>query len=207
MKVAESLELVLADSYLLLVKTQNYHWNVVGPHFQSLHILFENQYNELFVAIDEIAEQIRQLGTVVNGTMAAFLASSAISEESASSAPGMVADLVACQARIISRINQCMSVAQSAKDDSTVDLMVRRLSAHRKAEWMLRSTLGDEGSLEILSKDEPKQVSVAEAKKVKKKTKTEKAKPAVKEKAVQPKKANSNTTKIAQKPKGKVALG
>lgn len=143
-KVADALAGVLADTYVLFTKTQNYHWNVVGPNFTALHLLFEGQYNELFAAIDEIAERIRQIGYPAPGTLAELLRLSVITEDSATSAAGMVADLAACNEKVASRAQACLELADQDGDDFTVDLMVRRIGAHGKAKWMLRSTLGDE---------------------------------------------------------------
>lgn len=192
-KVAEALSGVLADTYVLQTKTQNYHWNVVGPQFHSLHIMFEGQYNELFAGVDEIAERIRQIGQPAPGTMAAFLSLTKLSETSATSAPGMVADLVACHAKVMARLNACLKLASQAGDDSTQDLMIRRLNAHDKAEWMLRATLGDE------SPKSERDVAQAEAttKPVKAKKKA-KAKPAP---AVVKSPAPTKVAKVTKAPK------
>ncbi|MCW5936441.1 MAG: DNA starvation/stationary phase protection protein [Fimbriimonadaceae bacterium] len=142
-KISDALNGVLADTYVLFTKTQNYHWNVVGPNFHSLHEMFEEQYTELFAAIDEIAEQIRQLGVASPGTMADFLRLASISEgDSSLSAGEMVADLVESHDRVIARVHACAHVADKEDDESTEDLMTRRLNAHRKTVWMLSATLG-----------------------------------------------------------------
>lgn len=201
--VTAALAGVLSDTYVLQVKTQNYHWNVVGPYFPVLHTLFEGQYNELFAAVDEIAERIRQLGDESPGTMAEFLRLTVISEESATSAAGMVADLAACNAKAIGRLEALLQVAEKAEDDSTQDLAIRRLNAHQKAEWMLKATLGDEATgpqVKAETSTPPAKVEkkVSAKKVAPKPPKAEKAKPTA------PVKAES---KKPSKKKGRVAFG
>ncbi|MBS1723183.1 MAG: DNA starvation/stationary phase protection protein [Armatimonadetes bacterium] len=219
-KVAEALSGVLADSYVLQVKTQNYHWNVVGPYFHSLHLLFESQYNELFAAVDEIAERIRQLGFHTPGTLSEFLRLSVVSEASSDAAPGMVADLAACNDKICGRLSAALKAAEDMGDDATVDLMVRRLQAHGKAVWMLRATLGDEATAADVATAAVTRSKPAQAK-PKKTTKAVAAKapaPTAKSvKAAKPKAAPKQKPKAAKKPKvapkvstkpkGKVAMG
>lgn len=231
-KVVDGLAGVLADSYVLFTKTQNYHWNVVGPHFHSLHALFSDQYNELFTAIDEIAERIRQLGAVAPGTLAEFLKSTSVDETAAASAPGMLADLAACNEKVTKRASACLKAAQDAGDEGTVDLMVQRLNAHAKATWMLRASLGDV-AIEPAAKPMAALPTTKKAlpKKIKKKAKVAKAaapvakpaptkvaptapakasKPAAKSKAPasKPKPAATKKAKPAPaKPKGRVAVG
>lgn len=173
-KVADALSGVLADTYVLFAKTQNYHWNVVGPQFYPLHLLFESQYHELFNALDEIAERIRQIGQESPGTLAEFLRLTVISETSATSAAGMVADLAACNDRVASRSEACLKLAEDDGDDFTVDLMVRRIGAHGKAGWMLRSTLGDEpvGTMPAVTKPVARPVAATKTEKNGKKSKT-----------------------------------
>jgi len=203
-KVADALGGVLADTYVLFTKTQNYHWNVVGPYFHSLHLLFESQYQELFTAIDEIAERIRQIGHPAPGTQAEFLKLTVLSEAEAGSAPGMVADLAACNEKVASRVSACLKVAEADGDDGTVDLMVKRLEALSKAGWMLRATLGEEATTEVpVARPAAKSAPVAKTTKVakaKKKTKTPKAKAPVKAAA-----AAKPVAKAAAKPVAKAA--
>lgn len=225
-KVADALAGVLADTYLLFTKTQNYHWNVVGPQFHQLHLLFEEQYNELFVGMDEIAERIRQIGFPSPGTLAEFLRLSVLTEGSATSAAGMVADLAACHEKVSSRVQACLDAAESNDDDFTVDLMVRRLGAHGKADWMLRSTLGDEPAAPARATTRPAAKAATPAKAVKPakkaKAKTKKAeapkspvksvqKPATKAVAAPKtgasKSAQSKPAPAANKKKSKVAMG
>ena len=216
-KVAKSLSEVLADTYVLQTKTQNYHWNVVGPQFHSLHVMFEQQYTELFAAVDEIAERIRQIGHPAPGTMAEFLVLTSLSEADASSAPGMIADLAACHSKVMARLHSCLKLATEAEDDSTQDLMIKRLNAHDKVEWMLRATLGDEPVAMTVN---PKVASAAAVKatKVKKKVKSKPVKPVSKPQAKIPAAPTKTMAKAPAKPvsappkkvekkKGRVALG
>ncbi|MBS1713940.1 MAG: DNA starvation/stationary phase protection protein [Armatimonadetes bacterium] len=143
-KVADALSDVLADSYVLFAKTQNYHWNVVGPDFPGLHALFQTQYEELFLAVDEVAERIRQLGFKTPGTLGGFLKATVLSEGEATNAPGMVADLAACHEKLAARAQTAIKVADEAGDEGSLDLMVARRKAHDKTAWMLRATLGEE---------------------------------------------------------------
>lgn len=140
----EAMKAVLADSYVLYVKTQNYHWNVTGPNFKALHLLFEEQYNELFVADDEIAERIRTLGERAPGSMKEFLALTSITEQGKPlGAQEMVADLAADQDKIIQTLNKALKIAQEAGDEATIGLLVDRITVHEKNGWMLRSSLDD----------------------------------------------------------------
>lgn len=140
--VIEGLKRNLADSYALLLKTQNYHWNVTGPNFKSLHLTFEEQYNDLFMAVDAIAERIRTLGEKAPGTWKAYEAISSIKDGNEDAdATTMVKDLVADQASIAKGLQETLEAAQSANDEATVDLMVGRIAIHEKAGWMLRSSI------------------------------------------------------------------
>lgn len=206
-KVTDALCGVLADTYVLQVKTQNYHWNVVGPYFPALHILFENQYNELFAAVDEIAERIRQIGESAPGTMAEFLRLTVVSEAEASSAAGMVADLAACNSKLCGRLGALVEIAEKAEDDSTQDLAIRRLNAHQKAEWMLRATLGEEAA----TPPQKEEIRAEEAAKPAKETKTAKKVKSKPVSAPAPKpvvvKAVKTESKKPSKKKSRVAFG
>lgn len=137
-----ALQAVLADSYSLYLKTQNYHWNVEGPNFRSLHLLFEEQYNELFLANDEIAERIRALGEKVDGSYGGFAKLTKITPANKDfEEMDMVKDLFESNQQMIATMKSCMQAAQSADDEVTTDLMIARISVHEKASWMLRSTL------------------------------------------------------------------
>lgn len=139
-----ALQSVLADSYLLYLKTQNYHWNVEGRHFSHLHALFETQYTELAAANDIIAERIRALGEKVDGTYAGFSKRASIKEGDCTlDENAMVKDLFESNQQIVKTLKTAMSAAESADDQVTVDLMVGRTTAHEKAAWMLRSSLPD----------------------------------------------------------------
>jgi len=141
--IAEGLSRVLADSYTLYLKTHNFHWNVSGPNFQSLHLLFETQYNELAAAVDEIAERIRALGQPAPGSYKAFAALSSIEE--AEGVPGwkdMVGQLAADNEAVARSLRSVFPAAEAGNDEATADLLTQRLTAHEKAAWMLRAHLG-----------------------------------------------------------------
>lgn len=134
---------VLADTYTLYLKTQNFHWNVKGPMFRSLHMLFEEQYTELARAIDEIAERIRSLGAYAPGSFRDYLELTSIEEATGElKAEVMLKALANDQAAIRETIGQTISIASELNDDVTTDLMVRRADVHEKSEWMLRSSIG-----------------------------------------------------------------
>ena len=141
--VVDSLKKVLADSYALYLKTQNYHWNVKGPHFNSLHTLFEGQYQDLAVAIDEIAELIRALGQKAPGTWKEYEALTVIKDgNSALDANEMVLDLAKDQDEIVKNsIQKAFDAATEQGDDVVVDAMVGRMTVHRKNKWMLNSSI------------------------------------------------------------------
>ena len=139
--VAEALKTVLSDTYALYLKTQNYHWNVEGANFRSLHLMFEEQYQELATAVDTTAEMIRTLGEKAPGTFDAFAKNASIKpgNENASSTD-MVKELAADQGVIQQTLEKTLEVAEKAGDDVVVDFMTQRLAVHRKAQWMLKST-------------------------------------------------------------------
>ncbi|MEJ2669597.1 MAG: DNA starvation/stationary phase protection protein [Gammaproteobacteria bacterium] len=138
----ESLKVLLATSYTLYLKTHNYHWNVTGPMFTTLHTLFETQYTELALAVDEIAERIRTLGAPAPGSYAVFSALSAVSEETGSpKALAMINNLVADQEALVDVCKTVIQHADAAGDQATADLATRRIEVHQKNAWMLRSHL------------------------------------------------------------------
>lgn len=140
--IAEGVSRLLADSYLLYVKTHNYHWNVTGPMFQTLHVLFEAQYTELAVALDEIAERIRALGFRAPGSFAEFSTLASIQESSdPMTADAMVRDLVLGQEAVVRTARSVLPLAGDADDQPTVDLLTQRMQVHEKNAWMLRSLL------------------------------------------------------------------
>jgi starvation-inducible DNA-binding protein len=141
--VIESLKRVLADSYTLYLKTQNYHWNVTGPTFRSLHLLFEEQYKDLAAAIDEIAERIRSSGEHAPGSFKAFGKLAAIKEagDEQIEASIMVNELAKDQDTIIAGITKAMEAAQKAGEEATADMLIGRLGIHEKNRWMLKSSI------------------------------------------------------------------
>jgi len=138
----DALQHVLANSYTLYLKTQNYHWNVTGPHFRSLHSLFEEQYTELIEANDEIAERIRTLGEKVPASFAIFSKNSNISDGNENSdANDMVKELAQDQQIVIDYLRKALREAENAQDDATCDLLIRRIDTHEKNRWMLSASL------------------------------------------------------------------
>jgi len=141
-KIAGGLTRLLADTYTLYLKTHSYHWNVTGPRFRDLHLLFEEQYTELAAAVDAIAERIRTLGYPAPGTFREFLALTAIEEvPGAPAAEDMLHDLVTAQEIVVRTCRETLPAAQQAGDESTVGLVADRMAIHEKAAWMLRSLL------------------------------------------------------------------
>ena len=140
--IAEGLSRLLADSYTLYLKTHNYHWNVTGPQFTTLHTLFETHYSELALAVDEIAERIRALGHRAPGSYREFSGLSVISEEvDQPTARQMIERLVEGQETVARTAREVFSVADAASDEPTADLLTQRLQVHEKNAWMLRSLL------------------------------------------------------------------
>lgn len=141
-KLAEGLSALLADSYTLYLKTHAFHWNVTGPMFNSLHAMFMTQYNELWMALDEIAERIRALDHFAPGSGAQFAKLASVKEESG--VPdwrGMVEQLVEGHDTCARTARGVFKVAEAANDQPTCDLLTVRLKAHEKAAWMLRALL------------------------------------------------------------------
>lgn len=142
--VADGLSKVLADSYTLYLKSHNFHWNVTGPMFQTLHLMFEQHYNELALAVDEIAERIRALGFPAPGTYREFAALSTIKEEDGvPAAMEMVRLLVDGHETVARTAREVFKTAEGANDQPTCDLLTQRLQVHEKTAWMLRSLLTD----------------------------------------------------------------
>ena len=141
-EIADHLTRVLADTYTLYLKTHNFHWNVTGPMFNTLHLLFEAQYTEFATAVDEIAERIRALGIVAPGSYQQFSALTSIKEEiDAPNSNEMIKQLVIGQETIIKIIRKIFPVLEQAGDQPTADLLTRRMEVHEKNAWMLRSLL------------------------------------------------------------------
>ena len=141
-KVVEALSGLLADSYTLYLKTHNYHWNVTGPMFTTLHTLFETEYTDLALAVDEIAERIRSLGARAPGSFSEFAKLAAVKEATGSpSATEMIQDLVADQAAVVGGAKRVVEAAEAAGDQASADLGTRRIDVHEKNAWMLRSHL------------------------------------------------------------------
>lgn len=140
--VAEGLSKMLADTYTLYLKTHNFHWNVTGPMFQTLHLLFETQYNELALAVDLIAERIRALGFPAPGTYSEYAKLSSIKETSGvPKAEEMIRLLVEGQEAVVRTARAAFPATEKAADEATADLLTQRIQAHEKAAWMLRSHL------------------------------------------------------------------
>lgn len=141
-EIADGLSRVLADSYTLYLKTHNYHWNVTGPMFQTLHLMFEDQYTELAVAVDDIAERIRQLGFPAPGTYKQFQELSVIKEDtSIPNATEMIRNLVASNEAVARTSRAAFVIAEKANDQPTCDMLTQRMQIHEKTAWMLRSML------------------------------------------------------------------
>ena len=141
--VALELSKVLADSYAMYQKTHGYHWNVKGPNFRGLHLLFEEQYTELWNSIDEIAERIRALDHTAPMGADAFGNLTSIKDGDPNAAsPDMVKDLIAGHEATIATLKKAAELADEAGDISTNDLCTQRITAHEKHRWMLKATLG-----------------------------------------------------------------
>jgi len=140
--ITDGLSRLLADSYTLYLKTHNYHWNVTGPMFQTLHLMFEAQYNELALAVDLIAERIRSLGAAAPGSYHEFAALTALDEDSdRPDAAEMIRRLVKGQETVARTARSVFAAVEKAHDEPTADLLTQRLQVHEKTAWMLRSLL------------------------------------------------------------------
>jgi starvation-inducible DNA-binding protein len=140
--IAEGLSKVLADTYTLYLKTHNYHWNVTGPMFQTLHLMFETHYNELWLAVDLIAERIRALGFPAPGTYAEFTRLASIKEEpGVPPAEEMIRKIVQGHEAVVRISRSVFAIADKSSDQPTLDLLTQRMQVHEKTAWMLRSLL------------------------------------------------------------------
>jgi starvation-inducible DNA-binding protein len=140
--IALGLSKLLADTYTLYLKTHNFHWNVTGPMFQTLHLMFEQQYNELAIAVDLIAERIRALGFPAPGTYGEFSQLSSIKEgEGVPGAEEMIKLLVEGQESVVRTARSIFPVVEKVNDEPTADLLTQRMQVHEKTAWMLRSLL------------------------------------------------------------------
>src|SRR5690606_18928812 len=131
--IADGLAKLLADTYTLYLKTHNFHWNVTGPMFQTLHLMFETQYTELAIAVDVIAERIRSLGFPAPGTYKQYAAMSSIEEEEGvPDAKAMIRSLVEGQEAVIKRARSLYPIVEKASDEATADLLTQRIQLHEK---------------------------------------------------------------------------
>ncbi|WP_440906325.1 Dps family protein [Catenovulum sp. SX2] len=138
--VAEGLKRLLADSYTLYLQTHNFHWNVTGAQFRELHLMFEEHYTELAVAVDDIAERIRTLGVYAPGTYKAFAQLSSIEEvDDIPSGSAMVEILTKSHEQVVKTARQVLKTAQDANDESSAALVSDRMRIHEKTAWMLRA--------------------------------------------------------------------
>jgi starvation-inducible DNA-binding protein len=141
-EIAEGLSRLLADTYTLYLKTHNYHWNVTGPMFQTLHLMFETQYNELALAVDQIAERIRALGVRAPASYGEFAELSSVTEdEDEPAAAEMIRRLVSGQEAVVRTARSIFPTVEAARDEPTADLLTQRMQVHEKTAWMLRSLL------------------------------------------------------------------
>ena len=141
-QIAAGLSRLLADSFRLYLKTHNYHWNVTGPMFQTLHVMFMEQYTEEWNALDLIAERIRALGVVAPGSSTQFAELSSIPEDTGvPSAQEMIRNLVEGQQTVARTAREAFVAAEEANDQPTCDLLTQRMDVHEKNAWMLRSLL------------------------------------------------------------------
>ncbi len=140
--IAKGLSRLLADSYLLYLKTHNFHWNVEGPMFQTLHVMFMEQYTEQWNAIDPIAERIRALGHYAPGSYGQYVKLATVKESAGvPKAQKMIAELIAGQEAVARTARSVLPLADGANDQPTLDLLTQRLDVHEKNAWMLRSLL------------------------------------------------------------------
>lgn len=140
--IAEGLKGLLADSYTLYLQTHNFHWNVTGPQFRDLHLMFEEHYTELATAVDDIAERIRTLGVAAPGTYKTFAALSSIKEvEGVPAAREMVEILTEGHEKVVKTCRKVLELAQKGGDESSSSLVSDRMRIHEKTAWMLRAIL------------------------------------------------------------------
>ncbi len=140
--IAEGLSHFLADSYTLYLKTHNFHWNVTGPMFNTLHLMFEGQYTELATAVDLIAERIRALGHHAPGSYREYSKLASIAEaEGVPHAKEMIKQLMEGQEAVVRTARKMFPTAEKASDEATLDLLTQRIQLHEKSAWMLRSLI------------------------------------------------------------------
>ncbi|MDX1582627.1 MAG: Dps family protein [Thermoanaerobaculia bacterium] len=141
-EIAEGLTRMLADTYALYLKTHGFHWNVTGPMFQTLHVLFEEHYQELWAAVDDIAERIRALGFTAPGSFGQFAEKTSVKDvEGVPTADEMIRQLVEGHETVIRTAREVLKPVEKADDQTSADLLAGRMSVHEKAAWMLRSLL------------------------------------------------------------------
>jgi len=141
-EIANGLNHVLADTYTLYLKTHNFHWNVTGPMFQTLHLMFETQYNELWLAVDQVAERIRSLGAPAPGTYAEFVELSSIKDaKGVPKAKEMIKQLQQGHEAVARTARALFPTVEKASDEATADLLTQRIQVHEKQAWMLRALL------------------------------------------------------------------
>lgn len=141
-RIADGLSRLLADSYTLYLKTHNFHWNVTGPMFNTLHVMFMAQYNELFTAVDEVAERIRALGFFAPGSYSQFAKLATVAEETGvPKAQDMIRQLVEGHETVARTARSIFPLVEEAGDEPTADLLTQRMQVHEKTAWMLRSLL------------------------------------------------------------------
>jgi starvation-inducible DNA-binding protein len=141
-QIVAGLNVLLANSYTLYLKTHNYHWNVTGPMFNTLHLMFEQQYTELAAAVDQIAERIRALGAFAPGSYTEYARLTSIPEdETVPNAETMIKNLVAGQETLARQARDVMATVGESRDEPTADLLTQRMQVHEKNAWMLRSLI------------------------------------------------------------------
>ena len=141
-ETAEGLSKLLADTYAVYLMTQNFHWNVTGPFFPILQKLFEEQYQQLLLAVDTIAERIRELGFVTPATFSEFVKRTSLEEKPGTlSAEEMIRSLIEAHETVDRTLRHLFSQADDVQDQATADLLAERMEAHEKTAWMLRSSL------------------------------------------------------------------
>ncbi|EQC43763.1 Dps family protein [Bacteriovorax sp. Seq25_V] len=143
-EIATSLSQLLAESYTLYLKTHKYHWNVTGPMFQTLHLMFETQYNELALAVDEIAERIRVMGVKAPGSYGEFAKLSSVKEDTSTNTEAnvMIQNLLNDHETIVRSAKGILPLLEGANDEGTNSLLGARIEYHEKTAWMLRSLIG-----------------------------------------------------------------
>ena len=140
LQIVDGLSRLLADTYTLYLKTHNFHWNVTGPMFNTLHLMFEGQYNELALAVDMLAERIRSLGAPAPGSYSAYAKLTSVPEaDGVPDAMEMLRQLVADNETVVRTARSVFPTVEAAGDEATADLLTQRLQVHEKTAWMLRS--------------------------------------------------------------------